>query len=110
MPRSRPARALLVASALLLAGCAPMRVSAHVDSQTDFTHFKTFGWGPADALPAGDPRLDESAFFQDHMQGAVERQMVSKGYEYAGERDAPDLRIHFHAVTRERLNPTPWTL
>ena len=105
MPRSRPARALLVASALMLAGCAPLRVSSHVDSQADFTRFKTFAWGPADALPAGDPRLDESGFFQDHMQGAVERQMVSKGYEYAGERDVPDVRIHFHAVTRGRLNP-----
>lgn len=85
-------------------GCAPMRVSAHVDSHTDFARFKTFDWGPADALPAGDPRLDRSGFFQDHMQGAVEKQMLLKGYRHTSERETPDLRIHFHAVTRERMN------
>ena len=96
--------ALLVAIATAVAGCAPMRVSAHVDSHVDFTKLKTFAWGPADALPAGDPRLDASGFFQDHMQGAVERQMLLKGYAHAGEHDTPDLRIHFHAVIRDRLN------
>lgn len=95
--------ALLAASASL-PGCAPMRVSAQVDPRTDFSHAATFDWGPADALPAGDPRLDANGFFQDHMQGAVERQMLLKGYDRARAQDVPDLRIHFHAVVRERLN------
>ena len=81
-----------------------MRVSAHVDPNADFAQFKTFAWGPPDSLPAGDPRLDENGFFQDHMQGAVERQMLRKGYAHAGERDTPDVRIHFHAVVRARMN------
>ena len=98
------AGALLVAGSLALIGCAPVRVSSHIDARTDFTRFKSFDWGPADALPAGDPRLDASGFFQDHMQGAVERQMLLKGYERAGARDVPDLRIHFHAVIKDRMN------
>ena len=85
-------------------GAAPIRVSSHVDTGTDFSRFKTFDWGPADALPAGDPRLDANGFFKDHMQGAVERQMVLKGYAHAGERSTPDVRIHFHAVISERMN------
>ena len=98
------AGAVLAGGVLGLGGCAPMRVSSHVDPKTDFSRVTTFDWGPADALPAGDPRLDANGFFQDHMQGAVERQMLLKGYERAGEQDAADLRIHFHAVIRERLN------
>ena len=98
------AGAVLAGGVLGLAGCAPVRVSAHVDPETDFSRLTTFDWGPADALPAGDPRLDANGFFQDHMQGAVERQMLLKGYQRAGERQAADLRIHFHAVIKERLN------
>ena len=93
-----------MSGALGLGGCAPIRVSSHVDPRTDFSRLATFDWGPADALPAGDPRLDANGFFQDHMQGAVERQMLLKGYARAGARDAADLRIHFHAVIRNRLN------
>jgi hypothetical protein len=81
-----------------------VRVSAHVDPRVDFARFTTFDWGPADALPAGDARLDATGFFQDHMQGAVERQMLLKGYERAATQAVPDVRIHFHAVVRERLN------
>ena len=94
----------LVVSVLGLGACAPLRVSSHVDTRADFSRFKTFDWGPADALPAGDPRLDANGFFKDHMQGAVEREMVLKGYEHAREGSTPDVRIHFHAVIRERLN------
>ena len=101
---ARWATAVLIAGSLGLGGCAPIRVSAHVDSHTDFAQFRTFDWGPADALPAGDPRLDADGFFQDHMQGAVERQMLLKGYARAAEGATPDLRIHFHAVVRERMD------
>ena len=102
--RDRWARVGLVVGVLGLGACAPIRVGSHVDTRTDFSRFKTFDWGPADALPAGDSRLDANGFFKDHMQGAVERQMVLKGYEHAREGTTPDVRIHFHAVIRERLN------
>jgi hypothetical protein len=100
----RWAAVVLTVASLGLGGCAPVRVSAHVDPRADFSHFETFDWGPADALPAGDPRLDANGFFQDHMQGAVERQMLLKGYARAAEGTDPDVRIHFHAVIRERMD------
>jgi len=96
--------AAVVVWVCVVAGCAPMRVSSHVDRELDFTRYRTFAWGPADALPAGDPRLERDAFFQDHIQGAIERQMAAKGFERAAVGGVPDLRVHFHAVIDRRLD------
>ena len=94
----------MVVSACVVAACAPMRVSSHVDRGLDFTRYRTFDWGPADALPAGDPRLERDAFFQDHIQGAIERNMVARGFERAAAATEPDVRVHFHAVIDRRLD------
>jgi hypothetical protein len=89
------------ASALLLAGCATLGVSAHVDRTFDFNRPHTYEWGPADALPTGDPRLDGNEFFDDYFRGAVERGFALKGVGKATS-EPPDLLIHYHAsVTRE---------
>jgi len=88
---------------VMLGGCAPVSVGSHVAPQIDFLRYRTFDWGPVDPLPVGDVRLEESAFFQDHMQGAVERQMAFRGYERAEPGDPADLQIHVHAVIHRRL-------
>ncbi len=41
----------------------------------------TYDWGPPDNLPVGDPRLDNNPFFNDFLQGAVEKTMAVKGYD-----------------------------
>ena len=103
--RVRPSiGAAVVVWVCVVAGCAPMRVSSHVDRELDFTRYRTFDWGPADALPAGDARLERNAFFQDHVQGAIERNMAAKGFERAPSTAEPDVRIHFHAVVDRRLD------
>ena len=51
---------ILATTALVLTGCATMNVSSHVLRGADFTQYRIFEWGPADALPTGDPRLDRS--------------------------------------------------
>jgi hypothetical protein len=86
------------------AACAPMRVSSHVDRERDFSRYRTFDWGPADALPAGDPRLERNSFFQDHIQGAIERNMVARGFERAAPAAVPDVRLHVHAVIERRVD------
>jgi hypothetical protein len=96
--------AVLAAIAFLVlpaAGCTTMSVSSHVERGLDFTQFKTFDWGPADALPTGDPRLDDDPFFQDHLLGAVEKEMAARGFVRAT--SAPDLLIHYHASINERI-------
>lgn len=81
-----------------------MTVSSHVEHGLDVTQFRTYEWGAADALPTGDPRLDKSPFFQDHMQGAIEKQMAARGFERAAAGASPDLLIHYHAVVDRRLD------
>ena len=51
------------------AGCATVDVGSHVERGLDFRQFHTYAWGPADALPTGDPRLDKNPFFNDDQIG-----------------------------------------
>ena len=98
----------IVAVALLMCvsvvACAPMQVSSHVDRGRDFTRYRTYDWGPADALPPSDPRFERNSFFQDHIQGAIERNMAGRGFERAAVGETPDVRVHFHGVVDRRLN------
>ena len=103
--RVRPGLGAAIAvCACVVAACAPMRVSSHVDRERDFTLYRTFDWGPADSLPAGDPRLERNAFFQDHIQGAIERNMAAKGFQRVDPTAVPDVRVHFHAVIDRRID------
>lgn len=101
-PIARAAAAALIG--LALAGCATMNVSSHVDRGLDVTKYRTYDWGPPDALPTGDPRLDQDPFFKDHMQGAVERQLAAKGFVRAEPSATPDLLIHYHASITRRID------
>ena len=76
---------------LAITGCATMNVSSHVQRGLDVSRYHTYDWGPADALPAGDPRLEQNPFFQDHLRGEVEKAMTLRGFEWsaAGERAGP---------------------
>ena len=96
--------AFAAVSASIAGGCAPaMTVSSHVQRDLDFSRYRTFDWGPADALPTGDPRLDDNPDFKDRFEGAIERQMALKGYQRAASQ-TPDLLLHYHASVHERLN------
>lgn len=88
---------------LTVTGCATMTVSSHIQNGVDMGRYHTYDWGPADALPTGDPRLDKDPFFQDHMQGAVERQMAARGFARA-EGGRADLLIHYHANVTQRID------
>jgi hypothetical protein len=90
-------------AAMAIAGCATMNVSSHVERGLDVSQYKTYDWGPADALPTGDARLDKDPFFQDHVQGAVEKAMAARAFEWATS-GTPDLRIHYHANITERID------
>jgi hypothetical protein len=93
---------LALACVIAATGCATMNVSSHVERGVNFAAFKTYDWTPADALPVGDPRLDNNPFFRDYLQGAIEKQMARKGYRRTGA-DAPDLLLHYHATVNQRM-------
>jgi hypothetical protein len=90
-------------TALAVMGCATMSVSSHVERSLDITQYHSYDWGPADALPTGDPRLDKDPFFQDHLQGAVEKELAAKGFGWSTPGTA-DLLIHYHANISERID------
>jgi hypothetical protein len=98
----RRERYVLLIAAAVLAGCATMGVSSFVDRTADFSRYHTFGWGPPDALPTGDPRLDNNPFFKDHLEGAVEKSLAARGFTRAAS-GTPDLLIHYHASVTQRL-------
>jgi hypothetical protein len=81
-----------------------MNVSSHVQSGLDFARYRTYDWGPADELPTGDPRLDKNPFFQDHVLGAVEKQLAARGFERAESEGKADLLIHYHASINQRFD------
>jgi hypothetical protein len=89
---------------VILAGCATMRVSSHTDSGLVWSKYQTFDWGPADALPRGDPRLDKAPFFQDRVEGAIEKAMAAHGFVRSAVSERPDLLIHYHASITERAD------
>lgn len=98
--RSCAAMTALVATT----SCASMSVGSHVQSGLDVAQYHTYDWGEPDALPTGDPRLDKDPFFQDHILGAVEKQLAGKGFEQAAVDGNPDLLIHYHAAINRRLD------
>ena len=95
MRRLIPAAATAVIL-LVMTGCATMAGGSYVARGIDFTPYRTYDWGPADAFPTGDARLDSNAIFQDHLQGEVEQQLAARGIERAAPGTKPDLRIHYH--------------
>jgi hypothetical protein len=89
-------------AAVFAAGCATMNVSSHVERGINFAQFATYDWGPADALPTGDPRLDNNPFFNDYLTGAVERHLALHGYQRATN-GQPQVLVHFHANVTQRF-------
>lgn len=102
--RRLPGFAALI-SLVAVAGCATaMNVSSHVERGLDFASYRSYDWGPADALPTGDPRLDGNPFFKDHVQGAIEKGLAARGLERSPASAVPDLLIHYHANIRQRMD------
>lgn len=90
----------------LVAACATMTASAHIERGVTFEDYVTYDWGPADSLPVGDPRLDNNPFFNDQLQGAIEKSLAAKGYERVLQGVEPDLLIHYHAAVNQKVDVT----
>lgn len=88
-------------AAFAVSGCATMTAGSYAQRGVDFAQYHTYTWGPPDALPTGDPRLDANPFFEDHFEGAVEQQLARRGFGLVQEN--PDLIVHWHASVTQRL-------
>ncbi len=81
-----------------------MTVSSHIERTANFADFVTYDWGPPDNLPVGDPRLDNNPFFNDYLQGAIEKKLAAKGYERVLSGGEADLLVHYHASVNQKLD------
>ena len=95
--------ALMLTIAVAAMGCATMNVSSHIERGVNFAEFMTYDWGPPDNLPVGDPRLDNNPFFNDYLQGAIEKKLAAKGFERVVS-GTPDLLVHYHASVNQRMD------
>jgi len=89
---------------LLASSCASMRVGTYVSRDTDFSRYQTYAWGPADALPIGDARLEHNPILVDYLQGAVERGLRKHDLLLVPASAQPDLLVHFHGSVRQTLS------
>jgi len=94
----------ILATATLSACATTATVGSHVDHDLDLSRFRTFDWGPADALPTEDARLTRNPAFKDRVQGAVEKGLAARGFQLIARGDTADLLIHYHANISQRIN------
>jgi hypothetical protein len=94
----------ILATATLSACATTATVGSHVDHDLDLSRFRTFDWGPADALPTEDARLARNPAFKDRVQGAVEKGLAARGFQLIARGDTADLLIHYHANISQRIN------
>jgi hypothetical protein len=95
--------AVWTVSALALTGCASTNVSSYLERENDFARYRTYNWAPAEALETGDPRLDNNPFFHERIQGDVEKQLATRGFEKTAS-GAPDVLVHYHASVGQRID------
>jgi hypothetical protein len=94
--------AAVAIAALMLTGCASLTVRSYFAPEFNVTQYRTYNWGPPDAVATGDPRLDHNPFFRDRLQADVEKQLAHRGLEKTTSA-APDLLIHYHASVEQRV-------
>jgi hypothetical protein len=105
---TRPITLLTVALlALAGAGCAARHAGSYIERSADFAQYRSYDWAPPDPLPPEDPRLAENAYFQDYVEGAVQRGLAEKGFGDEPVPD-PDLLIHYHASVTRRIAVDPF--
>ncbi len=96
---------LTVLAAATLSCATSMTVGSHVDHDLDLSRFWTFDWGPVDALPTGDARLDRNPYFRDRVQGAVEKGLAAHNHQRNRRANPPSSSAEALALiqTQERL-------
>jgi len=100
-PMRRLAAGAAFAAAVIAATCAPITVTSFTAKGVDVLAYRTYAWDRTEANVPGDPRLDNNTFFHEHLRGAIDRQLISRGYEPTSLQ--PDVYVHYHASARQRV-------
>ncbi len=95
--------AVLGSVALTLTACVTMSVSSSLQRGADLSQYRTWEWGPADAFPVGDARLDNNTIFKDRLEGALEKALAGRRLQRAATGASPDIIVHYHANVSQRF-------
>jgi hypothetical protein len=102
----------LLAAPLIAMGCSvPIRAGADFRPGREFGQYTYFTWDEPEEHPTGDPRLDNSPFFQQRVHSAVEWEFTTRGIELIGEGDrdietggpARTLAVHHHTSVQDHV-------
>jgi hypothetical protein len=90
-------KAVLLGSALSLAGCASQpSISSQSRPNVDFTSYKTYGW----VNPLATDKAGYSTMITGHFKNAVQNEMAARGYVY--DANNPDLQVNFYSNIENR--------
>lgn len=95
------AAGVAVAIAAVAAACAPITVTSFTERGVDVARYRTFGWDRTDTSVPGDPRLENNEMFHRYLRDAIDRGLVSRGYEPTIVQ--PDVLVHYHASSRQKI-------
>jgi hypothetical protein len=98
------AGAVALAIGAAAAACAPITVTSFTERGVDVTAYRTFAWDRIDTSVPGDPRLENNEMFHEYLRDAIDRQMVSRGYEPTTLQ--PEVLVHYHASSRQKVYTT----
>jgi len=100
-PRRLLVAGAAVTMALIVAACAPITVTSFTERGVQINAYRTFAWDRMDTSVPGEPRLDNNTMFHEYLRHAIERQLVSRGYEPT--LIQPDVLVHYHASARQKI-------
>jgi len=101
---------------LLLTGCvAPIRSGSSFEPGLNFGEYGSFSWEESEALPTGDPRVDNNPLFQQRVRAAIQWEFATRGIELAREgydefefgRAGRALAVHHRTSVQERVEEGP---
>lgn len=102
----------LLAAPLIAMGCGvPIRAGADFRLGREFGQYTSFAWDEPEEHPTGDPRLDNSPFFQQRVHSAVQWEFTTRGIRLIGEGDndvetggpARTLAVHHHTSVQDHV-------
>jgi hypothetical protein len=93
----------VMAAALSLAACAPLRVNASLERGMNFAQYTSYTWADEQRFSTGDPRLDNNEMFEHRLREAVDRTLGARGLEQASPTTAM-LVVHYHANVSQRID------
>ena len=96
--------AVAIVAIVLIAGCATWNGSSYALRGFDARQYRTYAWGPADALSTGDPRLDNNRFFEERVRAQVDAGLRAHGFEQEAILRHADLLVHYHASVTQRID------